>query len=151
MSTTKTNFHKDTPKPLHALIDSARLTRQRVRFWYGDTVTGQSWHEENDVTGFIGRSTGPNHTPLLLRTKHSASGPALLDHCIIRMDISKKTVYSHPQADIGVWSVLPATQALVNKGYWWSLEVNGIIHANLPKLKQAFRLRDFMTGKRATR
>lgn len=41
------------------------------------------WNEQFDVTGYVGRSTGPIKVPLLIHNRRSLGGPAILDHCII--------------------------------------------------------------------
>ena len=78
-------------KVLSSLVNSGR----RVRIWYGDTETGRSWNEEDEVTGTIGRSTGRIAIPLLIKNSRSYGGGALLDDCIIRIDDihQKRTLY----------------------------------------------------------
>ena len=70
----------------------------RIRIWYGDRNTGKSWNEEYDVTGTIGRSGGNLKIPLLMRTKRSHFGGALLLSSIIRIDDieEKRTLWKVP-------------------------------------------------------
>ena len=60
-------------------------TDRRVRLFLGDPETGRDWGEENDVTGYVGRSTGPSKVPLLLATRRSMGGGAILVDCVLRM------------------------------------------------------------------
>src|SRR5580704_12602052 len=52
---------------------------KRVRIYLGDPETGRDWGEENDVTGFIGRSTGREPVLLLLPGNRSHGGGDILN------------------------------------------------------------------------
>ena len=95
-----TCYHADTPEPIIGILESFRLNRRKLRLFYGNSETGQSWHEENDVVGYIGRSTGPIKVPLLLEPGE-IGGPALLDQFIIRIDAPKKVLYQHDSFRVG--------------------------------------------------
>lgn len=96
------DFHKETNDKVKAALATAYSNRDRVRVWYGDSVTGRAWLEENDVLGYIGRSTGKIKAPLLIANKSSMGGGALLDHCIVRIDTTKgRTLYKHPNFQSG--------------------------------------------------
>jgi hypothetical protein len=83
--TSGTCYHQETPDQVIRLLEKLLKSGTEVRIFYGDTQTGQSWHDEFDVVGRIGRSTGSIKIPLLV-TKGDCGGPGLLDHCIIRID-----------------------------------------------------------------
>ena len=70
----------------------------RIRIWHGDRNTGKSWNEEYDVTGTVGKSSGNLKIPLLMRTKRSHFGGALLLSSIIRIDDieDKRTLWKLP-------------------------------------------------------
>lgn len=78
-----TCYHKDTAPAVVNALERARAERIRVRLVLGNTSTGDSWHEEFGVFGYIGRSTGRIKIPLLLYNSRSIGGPAILDHCVI--------------------------------------------------------------------
>jgi hypothetical protein len=143
-------FHKDTPQTVCALLTSLNASRERVRIWYGDTVTGQAWQEEHDVTGSIGKSTGSQPLALLIHSTRSYGGGALLDHCIIRIDhiATHITLYQHPSFTAGKYEIetdyspdaaLPALVIYNNEHV-----------ASFPTYAKAKRYIDFMLGKRYT-
>ena len=75
----------------------------RVRIWHGDTDTGQSWQEENDVLGYVGRSTGIRKVPLLIYSRRSRGGGAIFPECVVRIDWVKdrRPLYKHPTFSSG--------------------------------------------------
>jgi hypothetical protein len=78
--------------------DVARGERICVR--YGDTETGRDWGDP-PMCGRIGRSQGTpgrdytNRIPLLIKSKRSMGGEAILDHKIIRITRSAKPKHKH--------------------------------------------------------
>jgi hypothetical protein len=91
------SFNEKTPTEIRNILTALNYSRRRVRIWYGDTVTGRAWNEEHDIRGTIGSSTGEQKIPLIIATTRSMGGPALLDHCIIRIDDvnQRQTLYKH--------------------------------------------------------
>ena len=67
------------------ILERCRLNGDRIRVFYGDTETGRDWGEENDVIGYVGRSTGTNKIPLLLYNRRSDGGGAILTRCIVKI------------------------------------------------------------------
>lgn len=87
--------HFGVVRVLDDLISSRPRTR-RVRLDYGDTATGQSWGEEFDIEGYVGRSTGKNRIPLLIPPR-ARGGQAVLDHCIVAIyNANGGALYRHP-------------------------------------------------------
>lgn len=87
-----------TPAGVQRALESAMRSKDSIRVFTGDTVTGRDWMEEYDTIGRIGRSCGAMKVPLLI-PKGEAGGPALLTHCIVRI-INVTTgaeVYKHPK------------------------------------------------------
>ena len=80
------------------ILLNAYTYKFRIRLWYGDRNTGKSWNEEYDVTGTVGKSCGNLKIPLLMRTKRSNFGGALLLSSIIRIDDieDKRTLWKLP-------------------------------------------------------
>lgn len=85
-----TYYHDETPDDLIQILETLRQNRTRVKIDYGDTKTGKSWGEVNDICGRIGRSTGTQKIPLLVYNRRSLGGGALLDHCILSIQETAK-------------------------------------------------------------
>ena len=128
-------------------LENARQSRRRVRIWEGDTTTGRAWAEENDVTGYIGRSTGTYKIPLLVKNARSLGGPALLEHCILKIVYTDngRVLYQHPQFHTGDFSVIAPSDM---PEYAANVTHNGELYARTKTANAAQRLVDFMTGKR---
>ena len=94
-----TTFHDETPiavcNILNDTISSRRL--KRIRIFFGDKETGKDWNEFYDNIGYVGRSTGLIKIPLMIHNTRSTGGGAILDHCIVKITVDKKTVYQHPK------------------------------------------------------
>ena len=90
-----THYRVQTDAKIINWLETARERNQRIRVFYGDTVTGRDWMEENDTMGYVGRSTGFFNIPLLVFSKRSLGGTAILDHCIVRITIDGRDVYRH--------------------------------------------------------
>lgn len=88
------SFHAETPqKVCNILANYCGNLNQRVRIFYGDIKTGKDWLECHDTIGYVGRSCGSIKVPLLIATKIDIGGGSILDHCIVKITIDKKTVY----------------------------------------------------------
>lgn len=89
-------FHPETPEAVRRVLERAMKSRELLRIYSGDAATGRDWGEENDVIGQIGRSTGLMRVPLLIG-KGEFGGPALLDHCIVKIQrvSDGKVLYQH--------------------------------------------------------
>lgn len=129
-------FSNETPEELvTAILNTSRDTR--VRVWLGKD--GKSWNEENDICGYIGRSTGQVKIPLLVNNSRSLGGGALMDGCIIKMVETKtnKVLYQHPDF----------CQSLFTTN---GCEVfsDGELYGKCKSEGSAQRLSDFMNGKR---
>lgn len=130
-------YHAQTPPVVVQGLELARSLRQRIRLYYGDTVTGRDWLEEWDVEGYIGNSTGPLKVPLLIRHRRSHGGPALLDHCIVKLKWTRGGIlYQHASYHTGAFTVRelrPDSSAdgdLTAKGYSHAVDVDGHNQAN---------------------
>lgn len=97
----ETWFDPETPAKVRRILEQYRKSGEELRVFYGDTETGRSWMDENDVMGKIGRSCGTFKVPLLIENGEHG-GPAMLDHCVIRlMDVeSGKELYRHPKFSV---------------------------------------------------
>jgi hypothetical protein len=141
-----TCFHAETPVPVIELLEQLRQSLRKIRLFYGDPATGQSWHEEHDVIGCIGRSTRSIKVPLLVEPGE-IGGPALLDHCIIRIDTPRKVLYQHVAFRVGdVTLVQGALQRLP-----WEVWIDEVVQARFQSKLEAQQYRDFMQGHRFAR
>jgi hypothetical protein len=138
-----TCYHADTPDTVVDILEQLRQNQRRVRLFYGDTKTGQSWHEEHDVIGRIGRSMGSIKVPLLIEAGE-IGGPALLDHCIIRIDTPRKVLYQHASFRVGEVSL----SAGELKGLPWEVLIDQVVQARFQSKNEACRYRDFIQGHR---
>jgi len=97
------SYHYDTPEAVVRVLEIARNEGTRIRVDYGYTdensfenEAGQSWGEENDIEGVLGRSTGDIKTPLLIPRSDSLGGGGILDDCIVCIRTSTgELLYRH--------------------------------------------------------
>ena len=94
-----TTFHTETPIAVCNILNDAISSRlsKRIRIFFGDKETGKDWNEFYDTIGYVGRSTGLIKIPLMIHNTRSTGGGAILDHCIVKITVDKKTVYQHPK------------------------------------------------------
>ena len=148
-------FHADTPLEVVKALNTARQSRTRIRLSYGDTETGRDWLEEHDVEGTVGNSLGPLKVPLLIHSRRSSGGPALLDHCIVKIKElhSGRALYQHPTYHTGTFAIreigpdeVCGTVNLSALGYTHAVDVDGRNQANFRSLKAAERFVSKMMG-----
>jgi len=141
-------FHEQTPVEVVQALNAARQARTRIRLYYGDTETGRDWLEEHDVAGTLGQSPGPLRVPLLIPNSRSTGGPALLDHCIVKIKESRlgRVLYEHPSYHTGTFTVreigpdeLCGNENLQALGYTHAVDVDGRNQANFRSLAAAQR------------
>ena len=147
MNINGTTFNDGTPAAVAEALERARGTGERVRFWLGDTKTGRDWGEENDVTGQVGRSTGKVKIPLLLASKRSTGGGAILTQSIIRLQVAGREVYRAANYREAVYTLRHEGPGDLRERVYR----DGANVANFATERAALRWIDFMTGKRATK
>ena len=93
----RTYFDPHTDPSVRRVLETCRLARTPVRLILGNPRTGQSWLEEHDVVGTIGRSTGWLKVPLLV-PQGEASGSAIQTANVLGIVdwTSGKMLYRHP-------------------------------------------------------
>lgn len=96
-----TAYHVETSNRVINILENIRNSKKRVRIFYGDPKTGRDWLEEYDTIGYIGRSAGKIKIPLLIKNSRSIGGGGILDNCIIKITMNKKTIYQHPKYTLG--------------------------------------------------
>jgi hypothetical protein len=140
-----THYHQDTPATVIDVLEQARKAGIRIRVSYGDGETGRDWLDECDVEGRISRSMGPVKVPILLARRTSIGGPALLEHCIVRIRQTGKNgrvLYRHPQHHLPTFTVRPSSEA----NYEAEVLADGQVHARFKTTAQADRWLAKMTG-----
>jgi hypothetical protein len=92
-----TSYHTNTRSNIINILEQARTNHTHLHLYYGDTITGEDWHDQFGNTGYIGRSTGTYKIPLMIYNNRSTGGPGILDHCIVKIETTKghKVLYQH--------------------------------------------------------
>ena len=149
-----TSFEKGTPAEVVDVLERARKQGFRVRIWLGDKSTGRAWTEDADVTGYVGRSTGPIRVPLLLAQRRSQGGPAILTNAILAIKTAAGWEYTYPGLNLGEWRVdrrqggnMAVLQRRSAQGEW----VRYAVFTGPRAVRKAERLRDFMIGRRMSK
>lgn len=85
---TGTYYHEETPVIVCDILEESRISKHRIKIYYGDVKTGTPWSDF--VTCHVGRSTGRVKIPLAIKTSRSLGGEAILDNCIIKIEHANK-------------------------------------------------------------
>ncbi len=103
--------------------------------------------------GTIGRSTGKQKIPLLIKNSRSSGGGGVLCHCIIRIDVigSRRTIYEHPLFNVPLLTVAANNDNDTKNKYPFIVSKNNELQARFKSEKQAKNYIGFMTGERYTR
>lgn len=140
-----TTYHDQTPLEVAKVLEQVKASKTRIRIWYGKD--GISWNEENDIMGYIGRSTGTYKIPLMINNRRSMGGGGLLDHCIVKIqDIkSKRVLYQHPNFSQAVFTFTGCEVHFQGdaQGKPWPQ-----LYARCKSIDAASRLSQFMNGER---
>lgn len=140
----KTYFHDETPKAVQEALEYVRQKGVRVRLFLGDKETGRCWMEEHNIMGYVSRSMGPQHIPILLFNRRSDGGGGILTHCIVRLDTTDgRTLYQHPNFHIPEMTITPSDLP----EYIENVVVEGEVHARFMFPGQAESWVRFMQGK----
>jgi len=145
-------FNDETCDKVKTVLTECYNNQCRVRIWYGDVETGVSWLDEYDIMGTIGRSTGQQKIPLLIKNSRSSGGGGILCHCIIRIDVisSRRTIYKHPLFYVPTLGVYPNLDEDTKTKYPFIVLKYGTIQARFKSRTSAYNYIDFMTGERYT-
>jgi len=145
-------FNDETSDKVKECLEHCYNSKLRIRIWYGDTKTGVSWMEEYETMGTIGRSTGQQKIPLLIKNSRSNGGGGILCHCIIRIDVisSKRTIYKHPLFNVPLLTVATNNDNDTKNKYPFIVLKNNGLQARFKSEKQAKNYIDFMLGNRYT-
>ena len=146
------HFRNGTSLEVANVINEALKANRRLRFWFGDTETGKAWVEENDVIGYIGRSSGTVQIPLAVFSRRSFGGGALMTQAIVRIDdmCKRRTLYAHPTFSTGEIEVHKMFRDIndYDNGttYTHFLTIDRATHSRHTSFEQADRLRKFLVG-----
>ena len=145
-------FDNNTCSKVKTVLTECYNNQCRVRIWYGDTKTGLSWMDEYDVIGTIGRSTGKQKIPLLVKNSRSNGGGGILCHCIIRIDVigSRRTIYRHPLFNVPMLTVVTNNDNDTKNKYPFIVLKDNELQARFKSRKSAYNYVYFMTGERYT-
>lgn len=93
-------YHEETPDEVVGIIEACRRSNRsyRLKFDWGNAETGQSWGEQFDTVGYIGKSTGARPIPLLIHNSRSLCGGSLMDNCIVAITMARggQVLWQHP-------------------------------------------------------
>ena len=114
-------FNEGTNEKVMNIISNCLTYKTKIRVWYGDIKTGKSWDEEYDTIGTVGRSTGTNKIPLLIKNARSYGGGALLCDSIVKIvNVETKNVmYQHENFKQAIFKAV-GTTVLSNSEVWGS-------------------------------
>ena len=138
-----TSYHDSTNNKVIDWLETSRAREQRIRLFYGKD--GKSWSEEDDTIGSVGRSTGKNKVPLLIKSSRSMGGGSILDDCIYRIDTkdSKGRIVTVYQSD----DIKADNFITTDIGTVYN-ETTDTLYARCKNADSGKRLADFMNGKR---
>lgn len=158
-------YHIDTPDSVVTILESLLNSHRtkRIRLFYGDTNradfesvherlpdAGADWGEENDVSGYIGRSIGTYPIPLLIRTKNSSGGGGIIDSAIVRIFVDGREVYRHENYHNNYDNATIVSSDLPQYTHAVQSE-SGEIQAHFHSEKSANNWLKFMQGKRMSK
>lgn len=150
---TMVKFSHDTPDEVCDTLRRLCEVRAPIRLFYGDTETGQSWHDEHDVCGLIGLSS-INPAILLLVPTRSHGGTPILDRCIVAIRTKHFAfggwAYRHPTFRVGDVIYEPCETPEMPE-LRWQAKIDGIVHARFKTRVAALRYKRFITGENFNR
>lgn len=143
-----TAYDTRTPETVVRILEQCRANRTRIQLHYGDTeiLAGRDWHEENDTTGRVSRSTGTIKIPILVHNARSTGGGAILDHCIVGIRTTGKNgrwLYKHPQYRAKMFEVHAVD---CSRGYVCEVRADGEPVARFKTSQAAFRYISKVSG-----
>ncbi|MDF2736196.1 MAG: hypothetical protein K0S93_52 [Nitrososphaeraceae archaeon] len=92
------HYRLETPDKVIQVLDHAHKNDIRLRFYYGDILTGRDWEETSDIKGYVGSSTGKIKVPLVIYNTRTFGGMWLMDDQLVKIETTKgkNLLYIHP-------------------------------------------------------
>lgn len=118
----QTYFDPGTPPDVARVLERCRKAGDKVRLILGDPKTGESWLDEYDVVGTIGRSTGLLKVPLLVEDGERGGAAILTAHLLCIVDWNsgrlryRHPVYQHPDLVIQPTNDAARPWAVLHRG-----------------------------------
>lgn len=158
-SKTDLSFHSKTPEPVKQILRQYLGKDVRLRFFFGDAETGADWLCAWDTQGYVNSSCGTQKIPLLVPLRSSSGGGALLDHCIIKIQVGKCVLYRHPSYNLPELQVFPLAREHDGRDMWTRGLTHGVftlnqetsswdMHSGHKSEKNAVNFRKFLLGER---
>jgi hypothetical protein len=141
--TKRTYFDPGTDPKVATVLEQCRRRDLLIRLMLGDTATGESWLDEYDVVGSVGRSTGTLKVPLLLAPGEHG-GPAILTACVLAIVAWQdgRWLYKHSSFHEPELSIRPLTEP----GCAWKVLHDAKPIARFRDIAQAGGYAAFMRG-----
>jgi len=136
-SSTETHYHENTDPALIRVFESARANKTRIRIFLGDPETGRDWMEEWGVEGYVGRTCGPRHSPILVNNSRSMGGGIISTDKVLRVVTSsgRRELYRHAKYQKPFLTVHLSDEP----GYTHSVHRDGELVANFKTMIDADR------------
>lgn len=118
-------------------LEYCRKNKLRVKLNYGDTSTGKSWNEENDITGYIGLCRGKSALfPILLNNANSTGGGEIMTDSILQIKESKGSRIIYQSKNFAP-SIIEIKTGSDIPEYAYELWVNNQLYSRHKSLKSA--------------
>jgi hypothetical protein len=117
----QTYFDPGTPADASRVLEACRKSGDKVRLILGDTTTGESWLDEHDVVGTIGRSGGMLKVPLLIADGECGGAAILTAHLLAVVRWSDgRWLYRHAAYRAPELSLMPTGDTVRPWAVWRS-------------------------------
>ncbi len=157
-----TMFPSETPNAVREVLEHFRMATSQdetkpenlIRLQLGDPQTGKVWLEENDVVGFVGRSSGLCKIPLLLEAlqqrhcqhslRASSGGGAICVKNVLAIHhvITGKVLYKARSYKTPAIEVFPSQ----HPDYAWELMADNATFSRHTSQEDAQKLASFLRG-----
>lgn len=142
-------FSDNTNDRVKQVLTSCYNRKNRIRIVYGNVATGNSWLDEYEILGYVGKSTGTKPIPLLINNSRSFGGGSILTGSILKI-IDTKTKQVLFQHENYIMPVL-TKEISGHNNYLYDVIYNGELVARFKTEKQANNYIDFMQCKRMSK
>lgn len=134
-------YNEKTNEKVIAAIERARINRQRIRIYLGDTETGKCWNEEHNIMGYVGLSKGYEaYFPILVYNERSYGGGSLMDDCIIKIKEAKGGYILYQSKNFQQPNI--EVKESKETGYTHSVYVEGELYSNHKTERAAILLKN---------